>query len=71
MVSSIESKDKTQNYNDILSQDSIITNQFLSTFYALIITIANKPTIIIKSKNLLKSIINVLSQICEIGKTNI
>ena len=52
---------------EILKDDSIITNQFLSTFYALIITISNKPAIITKSKNLLRSIANVFSQICDIG----
>jgi len=68
MVANNESKDKNNNYNDILTNDCIITNQFLSTFYALVITVASKPTIIIKSKNLVNSIINVLSQICDIGK---
>ena len=52
---------------EILKDNSIITNQFLSTFYALILTISNKPAIIAKSKNLLKSIANVFCQICEIG----
>lgn len=62
---SAEKKEK-KNYEEILSNDSILTNQFLSAFYALIVTIANKPEIIIKSKNLLKSVITVMSQICEI-----
>ncbi len=53
---------------EILKEDSIITNQFLSTFYALIVTISNKPAIIAKSKNLLRSTASVFSQICEIGK---
>jgi len=52
---------------EILKEDSIITNQFLSTFYALIVTISNKPAIIAKSKNLLRSTASVFSQICEIG----
>ena len=60
------SNDKDKDYSEILSIECIITNPFLSAFYALIVTIANKPEIIIKSKNLLKSIITVLSQICEI-----
>ncbi len=38
----------------------------MSAFYALIVTISNKTEIIIKSKHLLKSIIGVLTQICEI-----
>jgi hypothetical protein len=59
-------KKEKSNYNEILSKDSFITNPFLSAFYALVVTISNKPEIIIKSKNLLKSIITVLSQICEI-----
>ena len=59
-------KKEKQNYEEIISKESIITNPFLSAFYALIVTIANKPEIIIKSKNLLKSIITVLTQICEI-----
>lgn len=52
---------------EILRDDSIISNQFLSTFYALIVTISNKPAIIAKSKNLLRSTASVFSQICEIG----
>lgn len=52
--------------DDFVSEKSIISNQFLSAFYALIVTISNKPEIIIKSKNLLKSVVVVLSQIADI-----
>lgn len=52
--------------SEIISNDCFISNPFLSAFYALIVTIANKPEIIIKSRNLLKNVITILTQICEI-----
>jgi hypothetical protein len=58
-----EKKEKTK---EILTSDGFISNPFLAAFYALILTISNKPEIILKSRNLLRSILTVLSQICEI-----
>ena len=49
-----------------LSSNSIITYQFLNMIYSLIATISNKPDIIIKSKNLVKIILIISSQIIEI-----
>jgi hypothetical protein len=59
-----DKKDKTN--KEILTPDCFISNPFLAAFYALILTISNKPEIILKSRNLLRSILTVLSQICEI-----
>ena len=61
-----ETEDDETNKENILSEKGVITNQFLSAFYALIVTISNKVEIIVKSKSLLKTISIVLSQICEI-----
>ena len=61
-----DKKEKEKKLEEIISKDSFITNPFLSSFYALLVTISNKPEIIIKSKNLLKAIITVMSQICHI-----
>lgn len=62
-----EDDNKEENNKEIIiSENSFISNQFLSAFYALIVTISNKPEIIIKSKNLLKSVANVMCQICLI-----
>lgn len=66
-----DKKEKDKSSSETLSPDCIITNPFLSAFYALIVTIGNKPEIIIKSKNLLKSIITVMSQICTIDNVAI
>jgi hypothetical protein len=51
--------------------DTFISNQFLSAFYALIVTIANKPEIILKSKNLLKNLMTIFVQICDIDNVGI
>lgn len=61
-----ETEEDDTNKENILSEKGVITNQFLSAFYALIVTISNKVEIIVKSKSLLKTISIVLSQICEI-----
>lgn len=62
-----DDEDKEENNKElIISENSFISNQFLSAFYALIVTISNKPEIIVKSKNLLKSVANVMCQICLI-----
>jgi hypothetical protein len=65
MLSEKEEKSKNE---EILSKDSIITNIFLSSFYSLIATIANKSEVIFKSKNLLRAVVTVLTQICLIDK---
>jgi hypothetical protein len=66
-----DKKEKVEKNEEMLTKDAIITNGFLSAFYALIVTIANKPEIITKSKNLLRSIITVLTQICGIDNVAI
>lgn len=55
--------------SNIMSEHSFISNQFLYAFYALITTLSNKLNVLVKSKNLLKSIITVISQLCEIDNT--
>jgi hypothetical protein len=59
-------KKEKKNYEEILSPESFLTNQFLSAFFALVATISNKPEIILKSKNLLRSVLTVMTQICGI-----
>lgn len=49
-----------------LSNNSIITYQFLNMIYSITATISNKPDIIIKSRNLVKIILIISSQIVEI-----
>jgi hypothetical protein len=63
-------KDK-KNYEEFLETDSILTNSFISAFYALIVTISNKPDIVIKSKNLVRSVLTIMTQICEIDNVAI
>jgi len=67
-----EKKEKKDNLDsEIISKDCFISNPFLSAFYALSVTIANKPEIIIKSKNLLKNVLTILAQICDIDNISI
>jgi hypothetical protein len=60
-----EEKIKDEEY---LAKDSLITNSFLTSFYSLIIAMSNKQEIVVKSKNLLRSVLTVMTQICEIDK---
>ena len=60
-----EEKIKEEEY---LKKDSLITNSFLSSFYYLITAMSNKQEIVVKSKNLLRSVLTVMTQICEIDK---
>lgn len=69
--SDLDKEEKDINYQESVASDSVLTEQFLSTFNGLIMTIANKPSIIVKSKNLLRSTVCVLSQICEIDNVAI
>jgi hypothetical protein len=58
--------DKKDKNKEILSQNGFISNPFLASLYSLILTIANKPEIILKSKSLLRNILNIISQITDI-----
>lgn len=62
-----EKKEKFErDSSEIISKDCFITNPFMSALYALIVTIANKPEIIVKSRSLLKNVLTILTQICDI-----
>lgn len=55
-----------ENIDKISMENTILTSQFLNTFYALAITISNKPDIILKSRYLVRTCISVFSQIADI-----
>ena len=64
----LSEKEEISKNEEILTKDSIITNSFLTSFYSLIATIANKSEVILKSKILIRSVLTVLTQICQIDK---
>ena len=57
--------------SEILTSETFISNPFLSAFYALIVTIANKPEIVLRSKNLVKNLVTIFAQICSIDNVAI
>ena len=59
-------EDDNEEKEKVQIDDTILTNQFLNAFYALIVTISNKPEVIIKSKNLVRSCISVFAQLSNI-----
>lgn len=58
-------KEKTM-IDDYLNKETVLTYQFLSALYVLIVSISNKPEILYKSKVLLSIISKLLYQICQI-----
>ena len=69
--SEISTQGETLSKEETLSKDSILTNHFLAAIYSLIVTISNKPEIIIKSKNLLRILTQISAQIAEIDNVAI
>ena len=70
-VEQLNEKKEELNKEENLSEDSILSNVFLASIYSLIVTITNKPELILKSKNLLRYVTMISSQIVEIDNVAI
>ena len=70
-VEQLNEKKEELNKEETLSEDSILSNVFLASMYSLIVTITNKPELILKSKNLLRYVTMLSSQIVEIDNVAI
>ena len=70
-VEQLNEKKEELNKEENLSEDSILSNVFLASMYSLIVTITNKPELILKSKNLLRYVTMLSSQIVEIDNVAI
>ena len=70
-VEQLNEKKEELNKEETLTENSILSNVFLASIYSLIVTITNKPELILKNKNLLRHITMISVQIVEIDNVAI